>query len=741
MSRPTVTTKPNAWSQPLRTPPGLSKNNNNNKSISSSFSSSHKKTNITTTTTNSAKNNNNSTPSSTTSPSTLNALRYRFLQLQLSLIGQSVTLTLKNGSVLEGILHTFTPFEFPKNSKKQLSSFQNHYVLKAVKITKEGTSDVGNNGGSDEQMGSLSNLKDIKNGSTVIIPSEKVVTLYVKSLRLEGQQRMTHSKNDDHDPFRTDTDISSSGMVRKNNDLVHAGNAWTNGGGNNKNASVLGSLEDFALEDTIRGGGGEGGGGSTSRGGLFRSSANSSGGNIKSLGTGGASGWDQFSANEKQFGIKATYDENLYTTSLDKTSIDNKKQVEAERLAREIEGTVTTNIHIAEERGQKIQGDFDEEDLYSGVMVQERNSGAGGDNGAVIKERKQLILKPRTVGVTPTTTSAVAAKEDEKETKAKSDPTPTSSTTATSTTTTSGMKKMNYAAAAASSKTDTTKKIAPSKPAEVKIPSEAPSNTEKGTEKVADDQEEASPTTDGEEPKDEQTKTESTAAEKEAESKEETAKKQEKPKSKLNPKASSFVFNPTAAEWKPSFSGASAPPPAPSVAQPAQPSEPQHAMANLHMQPQYVHYQQMHPSMMPYQPYAAMPPRVGPQYGLMPMHGAHVNAAGPEAANAPAPIDGTPLDGSNGANNLEVEGAAEAVDNAEGREDGKNNEEAQQQQQQQGQGVGPHSQIPQQPVAMGYVPNGPPSGYYQNGMQMARGPQYPPQMVNGPRQIPVSIIL
>ena len=42
----------------------------------------------------------------------------------------------------------------------------------------------------------------------------------------------------------------------------------------------------------------------------------------------------------------------------------------AEQLAKEIEGSsmLSGNIHMEEERGKVVEGDYDEEDLYSGVL-------------------------------------------------------------------------------------------------------------------------------------------------------------------------------------------------------------------------------------------------------------------------------------------------------------------------------------------------------------------------------------
>jgi len=80
--------------------------------------------------------------------------------------------------------------------------------------------------------------------------------------------------------------------------------------------------------------------------------------------------WDQFETNEKLFGITTDYDEEIYTTALDRTKADFKKrEQEAIKIAAEIEKSSTENIHLAEERGQLIDdSDIDEEDRYGAVI-------------------------------------------------------------------------------------------------------------------------------------------------------------------------------------------------------------------------------------------------------------------------------------------------------------------------------------------------------------------------------------
>jgi len=82
--------------------------------------------------------------------------------------------------------------------------------------------------------------------------------------------------------------------------------------------------------------------------------------------SGGA--WDQFAENERLFGLKTDYDENIYTTSIDKSHPQYKERLAAaERKAREIERSVASTSHVAEERVMDFVGgddQRDEEDKY-----------------------------------------------------------------------------------------------------------------------------------------------------------------------------------------------------------------------------------------------------------------------------------------------------------------------------------------------------------------------------------------
>lgn len=92
-------------------------------------------------------------------------------------------------------------------------------------------------------------------------------------------------------------------------------------------------------------------------------------------------GWDQFEVNRKLFGVTTSFDESVYTTQLDSSAPGfREKEAEAARLAREILTKQASNIHLAEERGQVVGADYDEEERY-GAVVRDSTSAVtdGGD--------------------------------------------------------------------------------------------------------------------------------------------------------------------------------------------------------------------------------------------------------------------------------------------------------------------------------------------------------------------------
>ncbi|KAL0955014.1 hypothetical protein HGRIS_003935 [Hohenbuehelia grisea] len=134
--------------------------------------------------------------------------------------------------------------------------------------------------------------------------------------------------------FRTDTDISAKGQAPRQRELQ----AWRPSG-------------DLPDTDVSLGG---------------------SAGDDETFGAGanGHSSWDQFAVNEQRFGITTQFDENVYTTKLDRSGPDFKeRERKAQRIANEIMGATTSNPHIAEERNQADDDSgANEEDKYSTVV-------------------------------------------------------------------------------------------------------------------------------------------------------------------------------------------------------------------------------------------------------------------------------------------------------------------------------------------------------------------------------------
>jgi hypothetical protein len=128
-----------------------------------------------------------------------------------------------------------------------------------------------------------------------------------------------------------------------------------------------------------------------------------------------ATGWDQFEANERLFGAKTNYDENIYTTRLDRSDPNYKqKQADAARIAREIEGQEVDNSHMREERGLVVPdtGDLDEEDKYSGVRREEKGFPplvSGQPNKYMPPGRRQAAPPQPTAAATATLKQNVAS--------------------------------------------------------------------------------------------------------------------------------------------------------------------------------------------------------------------------------------------------------------------------------------------------------------------------------------------
>ncbi|CBQ73018.1 related to PBP1-Pab1p interacting protein [Sporisorium reilianum SRZ2] len=140
--------------------------------------------------------------------------------------------------------------------------------------------------------------------------------------------------------------------------------------------------------------------------------------------------WDQFAANEARFGIKSNYQENLYTTKLDRSGKDfRNREREADRIAREIMAQATSNPHLAEERGQADDSGVNEEDKY-GAVVRNPNAyvppalrkqmaaasaaagGAGGKKGSSAAPAASAPAAPKSNGAAPPSAAAAPASTD-----------------------------------------------------------------------------------------------------------------------------------------------------------------------------------------------------------------------------------------------------------------------------------------------------------------------------------------
>jgi hypothetical protein len=137
--------------------------------------------------------------------------------------------------------------------------------------------------------------------------------------------------------------------------------------------------------------------------------------NLSLESSGQSSGWDQFATNERLFGVRSDYDENLYTTTIDRSHPQYAERAAlAEKKAREIEASLALNAHVREERSQNAAGgdkDVDEEDLYSGVY---RPLSSGQSNKYTPPARRPPSIQPTISGapIDPAIISSQLARPD-----------------------------------------------------------------------------------------------------------------------------------------------------------------------------------------------------------------------------------------------------------------------------------------------------------------------------------------
>ncbi|KAK5715407.1 poly(A)-binding protein binding protein [Elasticomyces elasticus] len=111
-------------------------------------------------------------------------------------------------------------------------------------------------------------------------------------------------------------------------------------------------------------------------------------------GLGGVGEWDQFATNESKFGVGSTYKEEYYTTAIDRSRPGfGKREQEAERIAREMEGESTKNNGVR--GGRPGDEGLDEEDKYSGVRREPaKDAGAVRESASLLPKRKEGAYVP-----------------------------------------------------------------------------------------------------------------------------------------------------------------------------------------------------------------------------------------------------------------------------------------------------------------------------------------------------------
>ncbi|KAI9771328.1 MAG: hypothetical protein M1840_002298 [Geoglossum simile] len=228
----------------------------------------------------------------------------RLLFLMANFLGRHAVVTVKNGEKFAGIFSGSSESNEPA------------YVLKMVKHLKPASGNEQSNGLRDSASGYIGTGAE----HVMIFEIRDVVDLSVEAVVFNDVA--SRPQNGASSTFRIDSDIGGNAAVRQR-DLQ----PWVPG----EDADA-----DLSLEGTAKAK-------SPSRG----------------------TEWDQFEANERLYGVKSDYDENLYTTTIDRTNpLYKQRLAAAERIAREIEGASVLNSHVAEERGLILGDDsgMDEED-------------------------------------------------------------------------------------------------------------------------------------------------------------------------------------------------------------------------------------------------------------------------------------------------------------------------------------------------------------------------------------------
>ncbi|KAH9322101.1 hypothetical protein KI387_016740 [Taxus chinensis] len=240
----------------------------------------------------------------------------RFVFVTMLLIGQPVEVQVKDGSIYSGIFYT-------ANTGKDYG-----IMLRMARRTKEGNVKGG--------------TKDIFKDSTKKSPAKEfmifandLVQVIAKDIPLNGDGAGIGRARDNRHDIVTDSFLSHGHPIELERELK----PWT---------PDKDGPEDVDLENT------------------FQNTRNRN--------------WDQFETNKFLFGVESTFDEELYTTKLERGPQMRDLERKALMIAREIEEQATGNFHLAEERGIHFTNEsetFDEESKYSSVL---RSEDVGEDN-------------------------------------------------------------------------------------------------------------------------------------------------------------------------------------------------------------------------------------------------------------------------------------------------------------------------------------------------------------------------
>lgn len=206
--------------------------------------------------------------------------------------------------------------------------------------------------------------------SEVVVKAEDLVQIIVPNMDFSFAQS---SKQGDHTPmnarheFQTDTEIGSTSRFRSADSRANELVAWDAGSAQSRGKQAGVSLDMDADS---------------------------------------GKSWDQFKYNETKFGVKTTWDENMYTTKLDMSKVDHEQVRNAERMAREIEkgSRPGATDHMDEEDrfGAVLRDNHRNDGRYSPPvsrqpsrnMVATTNAPPGGPPGRLASDDKGKYVPP-----------------------------------------------------------------------------------------------------------------------------------------------------------------------------------------------------------------------------------------------------------------------------------------------------------------------------------------------------------